>query len=347
MRLGHQGRGGARVGNMAFIMDDSSASALDRHVSVALARLVLPLLLLACTAPVPSVNLPVAPSATYGEALDLNQLLGPTPFGANSDVLCPWARGETIAPSALARWVAEKRLVHRVLVVADPTTFAGAPLEAAEASADATVALEARCGATIGRDVLVAAPPAAPAGAVTDAIQAIARVGYSPTWILVNGPIRSAPTGAESGRATVIVSDPPQAFGGADGTAMSVVDALASKPACVILTPLRDAPWARVVEYADEIRKVPAIIMLAILIDDRTMAAAAPEPVVLAPATGTVAALPLTSGNALHPGTGAACFALTNAQIPDSAYTDDIFAEEISAEQSGRSLEEALNDVGK
>lgn len=304
--------------------------------------------LLACSAPVPTVNLPVAPAALNGEELKLDTLLTPTEFGASSHLLCPWARGEVQPPASIARWVAEKRLVHRVIVVSENTMFGGAPIEDGGTLHVARVELGKRCGASLPTDVLLAAAVDTPAGLVVDAADQVARSGFDPAWLLVHGPTRPAPHIVGSDNATIVASEPAQAFLDRDPTSRTLAEIWAAKPGCVVLVAPAEATWGGAVAIADGIRSVAAHVLLARLVDD------APPKVpalsgALQPTSGAVAVLPLLSSKAYFGHRAGTCrvFAPLRtgppAEDPSSndRFTDDIF--ELDAK---RSLDDALNGVG-
>lgn len=140
--------------------------------------------LLACIPPAPEVRLPTPPPAEHAEALSADRLLTPTTLGASTDVLCPWARGEPTPDASIVRWLAEERLVWRVYDV-EASTLGGRPFDRALELAEAASALDQRCGATLPRDVLVAAGPEVRNERVFAGMIQLSRYQVEPYWLLV------------------------------------------------------------------------------------------------------------------------------------------------------------------
>lgn len=234
------------------------------------------LLLAACAPPSATLSLPAVPPAMHASELEAARLLTPTTFGATSDILCPWARGETVPDASIARWVAEKRLIWRVLVLAPEATFGGLPIADAPSVAAAADALEARCGGLPPRDFLVAAGPDVPYGRVADGLYQLGKVRFDRPWLLVDAagvtPVATSPTGLQQGgerdHVTLTVEDPPRVFG-ADGALLGTVEeALAQHPRCVIVAGSKSAAWGPAVALADAGRGSGGEVMLALAIGD-------------------------------------------------------------------------------
>jgi hypothetical protein len=218
-------------------------------------------LLLACTSPASQLQLPPLPTAGYAEALPVAKLLTPSALGASSDILCPWARGEEIPDASLARWVAERRLVWRVADVA-AGTFAGEPLaNAAEVQAQAD-ALAKRCGAELGRDVLIVAGGATPYGDVAKVVQALANLRYEDPWLAV-ADVPSSIAAPAAPRAGSVPT--PEAATPATGTpAMDLRAALRTPSPCTLVSAAESATWVSVVSRVAQARAAGADVVLGI-----------------------------------------------------------------------------------
>lgn len=245
------------------------------------------LLLIACAPPSATLALPVAPPATHASALEAARLLTPTTFGAASDILCPWARGEAVPDASITRWVAERRLTWRVLVLAPEATFGGLPIADASSLSAAADALEARCGGLPPRDFLVAAGPEVPYGRVADGLYQLGKVRFDRPWLLVDdldvAPVSPSAEsrltasaaggnglqrGGDSDHVTLTVEDPPRVFG-ADGALLGTMEeALALHPRCVVVAGSKSAAWGPAVALADAGRGSGGEVMLALAIGD-------------------------------------------------------------------------------
>lgn len=302
----------ARRGRVNRHMNPMRSAPASRAAAVVLACA-------ACAPPAPTLLLPTAPVALHAEPLELTRLLGPTALGASSEVLCPWARGEPIPDASLARWLAEKRLVFRVIEVGEVTSFAGSPLSAAGGVAEAARALEQRCDARISDDYLVAAGPDVAAGLVFDGIHALGKVGFATLWLLVTGlsadaagpasPVsdRPPPTGtprisgilgSKAGRSlTVVAEDPVKVFDEAGPLDIPLADALATRPECVIMAARPSARWGSVAELAGLSRGVAADVMLARVMEESTpdRPPSTPAPAIMVMLRDRVPALRITT----------------------------------------------------
>ena len=252
------------------------------------------LLLLGCAPPTPTLTLPPVPVAT-AEPLAVDRLLAPTPFGATTDVLCPWARGEAVPDASIARWLAEKRLTWRVLNVA-AGTFGGEPLGKAAELRDAQGALEKRCGGTLREDYVVAAGVGATHGEVTRAVMAVARARYADPWVAVSGAPVTAPERRASGAAlvlvlgrtpTVLVDDVPTDAG---------LETALPGARCLIVSASEKAGWGDTVSAFAQGRSAGVAVYLAQMVGGE---APAPAPHADGPAGaplhGTLAALRVTT----------------------------------------------------
>lgn len=265
-------------------------------------------LLTACATPTVEVALPRAPPATHGSTLEAARLLTPTPFGAESDVICPWARGEAVPDASIARWVAEKRLAWRVLELAPEARFGGLPIADVASLAAAADSVEARCGALPPRDFLLAAGPDVPYGRIADGLYQLGKERFNVPWLLVDDPdpattspaslrprsdgVPAGLSGLEGGRTqdaiTLVVGDPPQVFA-FDGRVFGSVDqALAQHPGCVVVAAAGDSNWGQAVALADAAIGSGGEVMLALVADDRPSPATGELP---APSGGRLASL--------------------------------------------------------